>query len=187
MATKKPAPPAHQQLPVPVEMIERRIYLIRGHKVMLDQHLAELYEVEPRALVQAVRRNIDRFPGDFMFQLNEGEAETMRSQFVIASKRNVRYRPYAFTEHGILMLSSVLRSDRAVQVNIAIMRAFVRLREALQSNEELRAKLAAIERKLVVHDAQFKIVFDEIRKMIAAPEKPRRQIGFRTNAPNKKK
>ncbi len=148
---------------------------------MLDQHLAELYEVEPRALVQAVRRNISRFPEDFMFQLNEEEAVTIRSQFVIASKRNVRYRPYAFTEHGILMLSSVLRSDRAVQVNISIMRAFIRLREALQSSEELKLKLAAIERKLVAHDATFKIVFDELRKLIAAPDKPRRQIGFKTD------
>jgi hypothetical protein len=180
MPTKK-SQSLSRQLPVPVELIERRIYLIRGQKVMLDQHLAELYEVEPRALVQAVRRNISRFPEDFMFQLNEEEAVTIRSQFVIASKRNVRYRPYAFTEHGILMLSSVLRSDRAVQVNISIMRAFIRLREALQSSEELKLKLAAIERKLVAHDATFKIVFDELRKLIAAPDKPRRQIGFKTD------
>ena len=178
MPTKKSHSPT-RQLPVPVEIIERRIYLIRGQKVMLDSDLAELYEVEPRALVQAVKRNSDRFPEDFMFQLTEEEAQAMRSQFVIASKRNVRFRPYVFTEQGIAMLSSVLRSKRAVQVNIVIMRAFVKLREMLLSNEELNRQFAALERKFAEHDENFKVVFAALRKLLTTPEKPRRQIGFK--------
>jgi phage regulator Rha-like protein len=188
MPTKKTPTPA-RNLPVPVEMIERRIYLIRGKKVMLDSDLAELYEVETKALNRAVRRNLDRFPEDFMFQLTKEETESLRFQIGTSKegRGGRRYLPYVFTEQGVAMLSSVLNSERAVQVNIVIMRTFVKLREMLQSNDELNRKLTAIERKLVVHDAQFKIVFDELRKMIAAPEKPRRQIGFRTSEPGKKK
>lgn len=149
---------------------------------MLDSDLAELYEVEPRALIQAVKRNIERFPEDFMFQLGEDEAQMMRSQFVTASKRNIRYRPYAFTEQGVAMLSSVLRSKRAVQANIAIMRAFVRMREIAVSNKELAAKIDAMEKK---YDAQFKAVFDALRKLIMPPDAPRRQIGFTAGAKKK--
>ena len=150
-----------RNLAVPVQLIERRIYLIRGQKVMLDFDLADLYGVSTKALNQAVKRNRDRFPPDFMFQLTQAESQAfpMRSQTVTASKRNIRFQPYAFTEHGIAMLSSVLRSKRAVEVNIAIMRAFVKLRQMLESNEELNHKFAAVIRKLGAHDKYFKVVF----------------------------
>jgi hypothetical protein len=156
--------------------VERRIYLIRGQKVMLDFELAELYRVETRALKQAVRRNADRFPGDFMFKLNANEMGSLVSQNVIPSRGKFGgARPMAFTEQGVAMLSSVLRSPRAVQVNIAIMRTFVRLRQMLLSNAELARKLNALEKK---YDAQFKIVFDAIRELMTPPEKPKRRIGF---------
>src|SRR5437870_2360322 len=171
-------PPKMSQL-LPPELIERRIYLVRGHKVMLSPDLAALYQVEPRALVQAVKRNADRFPVDFMFQLNETEFRNLKSQIVISSWGGARRaRPYAFTEQGVAMLSSVLRSKRAVRVNIAIMRTFVRLRELLNTHKELARKLAALERK---YDAQFKVVFDAIRELMApSPLPARRQIGFKT-------
>ena len=156
--------------------VERRIYLIRGEKVMLDFELPELYRVETRALKQAVRRNADRFPGDFMFKLNANEMGSLVSQNVIPSRGKFGgARPMAFTEQGVAMLSSVLRSPRAVQVNIAIMRIFVRLRKMLLSNAELARKLNALEKK---YDAQFKIVFDAIRELTTPPEKPKRRIGF---------
>ena len=156
--------------------VERRIYLIRGEKVMLDFELAELYRVETRALKQAVRRNADRFPGDFMFKLNANEMGSLVSQNVIPSRGNFGgARPMAFTEQGVAMLSSVLRSPRAVQVNIAIMRTFVRLRKMLLSNAGLARKLNALEKK---YDAQFKIVFDAIRELMRPPEKPKARIGF---------
>lgn len=156
--------------------IESRMFLIRGQKVMLSMHLAELYEVEPRALVQAVKRNIDRFPEDFMFQLNPDEFANLKSQFVISSWGGVRVAPYAFTEQGVAMLSSVLRSERAILVNIEIMRAFVRLRQMLATNAELSRKLVALEKK---YDIQFKAVFDAIRELMTPSEtKKKRPIGF---------
>ena len=156
--------------------VERRIYLIRGEKVMLDFELAELYRVETRALKQAVRRNSDRFPGDFMFELNADEMGSLVSQNVIPTRGKFGgARAMAFTEQGVAMLSSVLRSPRAVQVNIAIMRTFVRLRQMLLSNTELARKLNALEKK---YDAQFKIVFVAIRELMTPPEKPKRRIGF---------
>ena len=161
---------------VPLERIAGRILLIRGHKVMLSTHLAELYAVEPRALVQAVKRNIERFPADFMFQLNDDEAANLKSQIVISRWGGMRAAPYAFTEQGVAMLSTVLRSRRAVLVNIEIMRAFVRLRRIVASNDDLARKLAALERK---YDAQFKVVFDAIRGLMAPSETPRkRPVGF---------
>ncbi len=164
---------------VPTERIERHILLIRGHKVMLDSDLAELYGVEVRTLNQAVKRSIERFPEDFMFQLSPDEEERLRSQSVILKAgrgQHRKYLPYAFTEQGVAMLSSVLNSPRAVQVNIEIMRAFVQLRQMLASNEDLARKLAALERK---YDAQFKAVFDAIRHLMAPQQPPkRRQIGF---------
>jgi len=162
---------------VPLERIESRIFLIRRHKVMLSTHLAELYEVEPRVLVQAVKRNIERFPDDFMFQLSGKEFASLKSQFVISSWGGLRRSaPYAFTEQGVAMLSSVLRSGRAIRVNIEIMRAFVRLRQMLASHAELARKLAALERK---YDAQFKVVFDAIRKlMVPAEARKKRPMGF---------
>ena len=178
--TKPKAPTTNHQQLVPVEIIERRIFLIRRQKVMLDQHLATLYGVAPRVLVQAVKRNLDRFPLDFMFQLTPEEAQAMRSQFVIASKRNIRYRPYAFTEQGVAMLSSVLKSKRAIQVNIAIMRAFVKLREIMATHKDLAQKLEQMEEK---YDAQFSGVFDAIRKLMEPPpQPPRRRIGFATDS-----
>jgi hypothetical protein len=161
---------------VPVERIERSILLIRGQKVMLSTDLADLYQVEPRVLVQAVKRNIARFPQDFMFQLTEEEYSNLKSQIVISSWGGVRRaRPYAFTEQGVAMLSSVLRSQRAIQVNIEIMRAFVRLRRMLASHADLARKLDALERK---YDAQFKVVFDAIRELMKPPESKKRPIGF---------
>ena len=164
---------------VPSERIEKRILLLHGQKVMLSTDLAELYGVEPKVLVQAVKRNIKRFPDDFMFQMNFQEVMCLRSQIVTLKKRgqHIKYRPYAFTEHGILMLSSVLNSERAVQVNIEIMRAFVKLRELLASHKDLALKLAEIEKK---YDSQFKVVFNAIRQLMAPPETKPRRIGFRT-------
>jgi len=144
---------------------------------MLSTHLAELYEVEPRVLVQAVKRNMERFPDDFMFQLNDQEFENLKSQIVTSSWGGLRRAaPYAFTEQGVAMLSSVLHSDRAIHVNIEIMRAFVRLRQMLASNVEMARKLATLERK---YDAQFRVVFDAIRELMTPPEpRKKRPIGF---------
>jgi hypothetical protein len=177
---------------IPIERIERSILLIRGHKVMLDRDLAHLYGVTTRVLNQAVKRHEDRFPADFMFQLTMEEARIwweqvrpvrLRSQFVTLKRgQHIKYRPYAFTEHGILMLSSVLNSERAVQVNIEIMRTFVRLRRILASHSELARKLDAMEKK---YDAQFKIVFEAIRQLMAPaePEPPKKRIGFLVEEP----
>ena len=161
-----------------VEAVANRIYMIRGQKVMLSIDLAELYGVEPKVLIQAVKRNVARFPEDFMFQLSHEEFQNLKSQFVTSSWGGIRRaNPYAFTEQGVAMLSSVLHSKRAVQVNIAIMRAFVRLREMLAGHHELAQKLAALEKK---YDAQFKVVFDAIRNLMRQkPSDDRNQIGFR--------
>jgi hypothetical protein len=164
---------------IPSEQIEGTIKVIRGHRVMLDVDLATLYGVETRALVQAVKRHTSRFPADFMFQLSGDEFESLRSQIVTSKGRGGRrYAPYAFTELGVAMLSSVLNSDRAVEVNIQIMRAFVRVREMLASNAELTRKLASLERK---YDSQFKAVFDAIRQLMTPPaEAPKPRIGYQT-------
>jgi len=172
----------HKQSPavVPVELIEKKIYLIRGHKVMLSADLAKLYGVEVRVLVQAVKRNIERFPEDFMFQLSQEEYENLKSQIVTSSWGGARRaRPYAFTEQGVAMLSSVLRSERAIQVNIAIMRAFVRLRQIFSTHKELAYKLAELERKIEKHDEEIKAIFEAIRRLMMAPKKPKRKIGFK--------
>ncbi len=164
---------------IPAEQIERRIFLIRGQKVMLDGDLAALYDVKPIALRQQVKRNKERFPEDFMFQLTAGEAESLLSQSVIPSRRNFGgFMPYAFTEQGVAMLSSVLRSERAVQVNIAIMRAFVKLREMLASHRDLARRLDELEKK---YDSQFRVVFDAIRELMSPPAPSRRKIGFRAS------
>ncbi len=162
---------------IPIERIEQRIFLLRGHKVMLSPHLAQLYGVEPKVLLQAVKRNAERFPSDFMFQLTHQEAMHSRSQIVTLKQgQNVKYLPYAFTEQGMAMLSSVLHSKRAVRVNVEIMRTFVRLRQLLASRADLAAKLEEMEKKC---DAQFKIVFDAIRHLVSPPTAaPRKQIGF---------
>jgi len=159
-----------------MERISQAILLIRGHRVMLDSDLAEMYGVATKVLIQAVKRNGDRFPEDFMFQLSSEEFDRLRSQFVTSSWGGRRYPPYAFTEQGVAMLSSVLHSDRAIHVNVEIMRTFVRLRQMLASNVELARKLASLERK---YDAQFKVVFDAIRELMTPPEpKKKRPIGF---------
>jgi hypothetical protein len=161
---------------IPLTRIEQRIFLLRGQRVMLSPHLAELYGVAPKVLIQAVKRNAERFPSDFMFQLTQQELRNLKSQIVTSSWGGVRRAtPYAFTEQGVAMLSSVLRSRRAIRVNVEIMRAFVRLRQLLASHADLAAKLEELEKK---YDAQFRIVFDAIRELMSEPVRPRKQIGF---------
>jgi ORF6N domain len=166
---------------IPVEFIERRIYLVRGQKVMLDSDLARMYQVATKVLNQAVRRNLDRFPADFMFQLTPVEDGSLRSQFVTSnSGRGGRRRPpYAFTEHGVAMLSSVLRSKRAVQLNILIIRAFVRLREYLGTHKDLARKLEDIERTQQEHGAHIRQIYGYIQRLRGpGQEPPKRRIGF---------
>lgn len=164
---------------IPLERIEQRIFLLRGQKLMLSSHLAELYGVAPKILLQAVKRNAERFPSDFMFQLTRQEVTRLRSQIVtlknLGRGQHIKYLPYAFTEQGVAMLSSVLRSKRAIQVNVEIMRSFVRLRQLLASHAGLAAKLEELEKK---YDAQFKIVFDAIRQLMSEPVRSRKEIGF---------
>ncbi|MCX6633964.1 MAG: ORF6N domain-containing protein [Acidobacteria bacterium] len=175
MKRDPPSPPP-VPLPVPIELIERRIYLIRGHKVMLDSDLADLYQAPTRAFNQAVKRNLDRFPDDFMFQLTKEEASLLRSQSVTSSWGGRRYLPYAFTQEGVAMLSSVLSSPRAIKVNIAIMRVFVRLRQLADTHRDLAQKIAAMEKK---YDTQFRVVFEAIKKLLDPPPAPaKRRIGF---------
>jgi hypothetical protein len=166
---------------VPVEGIQQSIYVIRGQRVIPDRDLAALYEIQTKALKQAVRRNRERFPDDFMFVLDKAELQFWRSQFVTSKEdsRGLRYAPMAFTEHGVAMLSSVLKSTRAMQVNIAIMRAFVRLRQILASNVELARKVDELERK---YDHRFKIVFDAIRQLMSPIPAKAKPIGFRPKA-----
>ena len=163
---------------VPRERIEQTILLLRGHRVMLDADLAILYGVPTKRLNEQVQRNKKRFPSDFMFQLTPAEVERLRSQFATSKTGSGgrRYRPYAFTEQGVAMLSSVLHSERAVQVNIAIMRAFVQLREMIASNKGLARRLTELEKK---YDGQFRIVFEAIRELMAEPEPKSRRIGFK--------
>jgi phage regulator Rha-like protein len=164
---------------IPIEAVEQKIFMIRGHKVMLSTHLAELYGVEVKVLVQTVKRNIDRFPEDFMFQLKDEEYEILKSQFVTSRWGGIRRaNPYAFTEQGVAMLSGILNSKRAIQVNITIMRAFVKLKQILSTHKELTHKLNELERKLEKHDADIQAIFEVIKQLMAPPEKPRRLIGF---------
>jgi len=163
---------------LPIEVIRGKIYLIRGQKVLLDRDLAEMYGVETRSLNQAVRRNINRFPEDFMLTLTRDEIRNL-SQIVISPGLKHAPNVFAFTEQGVAMLSSVLNSDRAVQVNIAIMRAFVQMRELAASNRALARKLDELEKKYDRHDKQFIEVFDAIRSLMAQPETKKRQIGFK--------
>lgn len=168
---------SHNLAILPDERIQSRIFLIRGKKVMFDRDLAELYGVKTQVLNQAVQRNIRRFPTDFMFQLTKKEMETWISQIVISKRqeRGVRKSPFAFTEQGIAMLSSVLRSERAIFVNIQIIRTFTKLREFMATNKELREKIELLEQK---YDEQFKVVFDVIKQLIAEEEVPEQLIGF---------
>lgn len=171
-------PDDHPLVQIPTDMLERAILVVREQQVMLDSDLASLYGVETRTLVQAVRRNEDRFPPDFMFQLTKEEFAALRSQSVISNGRGGRrYPPYAFTEQGVAMLSSVLSSPRSVQVNIEIMRAFVRLRRLLGRNADLARQVDELERR---YDEQFRVVFDAIRRLMSPPDAPRRRLGFPT-------
>jgi len=171
----------NKSLTVSIQLIERRIYLIRGQKVLIDFDLADLYGVSTKQLNQQVSRNKKRFPEDFMFRLTKEEADALRSQFVTSNtgRGGRRYLPYAFTEQGVAMLSSVLNSEQAIEVNIMIMRAFVQLRQMLESNEELNRKFAAVIRKLSTHEKYFRVVFDERKKLTEQPTTPPRQIGFK--------
>lgn len=174
MPDKKAA--ANEVSLLPPDNIVSQIFLVRGQRVMLAQSLAVLYEVEPRVLMQAVKRNLSRFPDDFMFQLTADEFENLKSQFVISSWGGSRVLPYAFTEQGVAMLSGVLRSERAIAVNIEIMRAFVQLRSLLESSRELASKLADMEKK---YDAKFGVVFDAIKQLMNPPTPAKKQrIGF---------
>lgn len=173
------------------EVIERKIYLIRGHKVILDKELAKLYGVPTKRLNEQVKRNIKRFPNDFMFQLTWEEAQSLGSQIASSDSRsqfatlkqgkNIKYRFNVFTEQGVAMLSSVLNSERAIQVNIAIMRAFVKIRQFLSTHKELANKLDEVERKIKRHDAEIQAIFEAIRQLMAPPsEKQKPRIGFHT-------
>ena len=169
-----------------IQQIAKSIYLLRGQRVILDFELARLYSVTTGNLNKAVNRNRERFPTDFMFQLTAAEADHLIFQFGRSKGRGGRrHLPYAFTEEGVAMLSSVLRSERAVKVNIAIMRAFVKLREILETNRNLAQKFAELERRIGKHDKEISAIIDAIRQLMAPPEKPRREIGFhvRENAP----
>jgi hypothetical protein len=163
---------------IPVERIAQSIRWIRGQKVLLDSDLAVLYGVTTGNLNKAVKRNAERFPADFMFQLDAEEVANLRFRFGISSWGGRRRRPYAFTEQGVAMLSSVLNSERAVKVNIAIMRAFVKLRETLDTNRELAKKFAELERRVGKHDEEIAAILEAIRQLMVHPEKPRREIGF---------
>jgi ORF6N domain len=161
-----------------IERIARAILVIRGEKVLLDSDLAVLYGVTTGNLNKAVKRNAERFPTDFMFQLDSEEVADLKFQFGISSWGGRRRRPYAFTEQGVAMLSSVLNSERAVKVNIAIMRAFVKLRQALDTNRELAKKFNELERRVGKHDEEIAAILEAIRQLMAPAEKPRREIGF---------
>lgn len=160
---------------IPIEAVAGKIHYIRGHKVILDRDLAELYGVDTKVFKQAVRRNSKRFPEDFMFVLTNQEVSILRSQIVTSKRGGTRYNPMVFTEQGVAMLSSVLRSERAIEVNIAIMRAFVQMRQMLASHDDLRKKIEEMEER---YDEQFKIVFQAIHQLLTEEEKPKRKIGF---------
>ncbi len=163
----------------PVEIIATKILEIRGKKVMLDRDLAQLYGVRTKVLNQAVKRNIKRFPSDFMFQLSEEEVNASRSQIVTLKKgQNIKYLPYVFTEQGVAMLSSVLNSERAIEVNILVMRAFVKLKEVILSHKDLVHKLDQLESKYANHDEKIKYILEAIRLLLEPPEEPKKKIGF---------
>ena len=168
------------------ENISGLIHFIRGEKVILDSDLARLYEVPTKVLKQAVRRNLNRFPADFMFELTENETIGSRSQFVTLKRgQNTKYRPFAFTEQGIAMLSSVLNSEKAIEVNIAIMRAFVQLRRILENHRELANKIGELEQTVSVHDENIQLIFETIRQMIEKKSEPMEPVGFKIRASGK--
>jgi len=180
MPTKRKTGGDRLPVPIEVEVIERRISMARGFKVMVDSDLADLYQVETRVLIQAIKRNANRFPADFMFRLSMEEAEAMRSQIVIASKRNLRHRPYVFTEHGALMLSSVLKSERAAKMGIYIVRVFVRLREVLSANKNLAREFDQLRHQQQRQGKQIRRVFVVLGRLLESPTgAPKRRFGFK--------
>jgi hypothetical protein len=164
---------------IPDEAVISKIFIVRGNRVMLDKDLAELYDVETKALNQAVKRNLLRFPGDFMFQLSEQEFENLRSQIVTSSWGGRRTLPYAFTEQGVAMLSSVLNSERAILVNIHIIRIFTKLREMLLTHKDILRKLDKLERQAVQHDGDIKLIFKYLKELLNPKTEPLRKIGFK--------
>ena len=170
---------------IPQEIIEQKIFMIRDQKVMLSSHLAILYGVKPKVLMQAVKRNIERFPEEFMFQLTPDEITSLRSQIVTLNNgdsgrgKHPKYSPYAFTEHGVAMLASVLNSQRAIKISISIIKAFVKLRQIISTHKELVSKLNELERRVEGHDTKIHGIFEALRQMMVEEEKPRPRIGFR--------
>lgn len=177
-----------QNFVISSKLIDHQIFLIRGQKVMLDFHLAELYGVETKTLNKAVSRNLNRFPEDFTFQLTSEEWNSLRFQFGTSKsgRGGRRYLPFAFTEHGTIMLASVLNSQRAVEASVYVVRAFVRLREVLTSHKDLAQKLKELESKFEGHDEQIKDIIEAINQLLMPPEKPKRQIGFQVKEPKQK-
>ena len=171
------------EIAIPDEVVMSKIYLLRGMKVMMDRDLAELYGVENRRLKEQVRRNIDRFPDDFMFEMTKEELNDWRSQFATSKSdiMGLRRPPFVFTEHGVLMLSSVINSKQAIQVNIQIMRIFTKMREMLLTHKDLLLKMEDIEKRMAGHDEKIKLIFDYLKKFIRDQIKPRKQIGFKKN------
>lgn len=167
---------------VPDEVVMNKIYLIRGQKVMLDRDLAELYDIKPIRLREQVKRNASRFPENFMFQLSEKEVDAMVSQNAIPSRKHLGgYLPYAFTEHGVLMLANVLRSERAIQVSIRIIEIFVKIREMLLTHKDILLQLEKIEKKLTGHDKDIILIFKFLKQLLNPPQPPRRKIGFKSH------
>ena len=163
------------------EIIMNKIYVIRNQKVMIDRDLAELYEVETKRLKEVVRRNPNRFPKDFMFEMNKNEFENWRSHFASSKedKKGLRYAPFCFTEQGVTMLSCILSSDRAIDVNIQIIRIFTKMKEMLLTNKDILLKMEKIERKLTEHDEDIKLIFEYLKKLLNPPQEPRKRIGFK--------
>ncbi|MDA8304623.1 MAG: ORF6N domain-containing protein [Deltaproteobacteria bacterium] len=168
---------------MPAEFIESKIYLICGKKIMLDSDLAELYAVSTKRFNEQVRRNIERFPSDFMFQLTKEEYDSLRSQIATLKQergQHRKYLPYAFTEHGAIMAATILNSPKAIEMSVFVVRAFVKLREILSTNKELIHKLNELDKKYEKHDKDIKIIIETIRQLMSPPEKPERKIGFKT-------
>jgi hypothetical protein len=170
-----------KSLRIPDELVMNKIFIMRDQKVMLDQDLAELYGIETKRLKEAVRRNINRFPEDFMFELSHAELESLRTQFATTknSRGGTRYPPMAFTEQGVAMLSSILNSETAIRVNIRIIRVFTKMRELVLMHKDILLQLEKIENKLANHDGDITLIFGYLKKLLNPPQQPRRKIGFR--------
>lgn len=177
---------SHKRVSSALIPIERQIITLRGVRVIIDDNLAAIYGVSTKRLNEQVKRNRDRFPEDFCFQLTRRELKSIRSQNATASKRNARYRPYAFTEHGAIMAANILKSKRAVHMSVFVVRAFVRFRETMVAHRDLADRLRELEQKVGQHDEQMRAIIEAIRQLMTIPEKPKRQIGFRVEEPRAK-